>query len=88
MSMLRHTESRVLFFASMMLASLLLVVLGNWAIPGILGSLMVGIAILPNAATVLYAPFIPKNFYGNEFLFLFIAIGVLSFVFGCIAFGF
>ncbi len=85
--MFRNTESRSLFLAAMILGSLLLLVLGNWLLSGILGSITVGAAVLLNAGAVLYTPFVPRHFYGNTFACLLVLVTIVATLFGCVAFG-
>lgn len=54
--MLRNNESRFAFYAFLLLTAVLLAVVGQWALAGIFGSVVLGAAILTHVVATLFAP--------------------------------
>jgi hypothetical protein len=85
--MLRNNESRFAFYAFLLLASVLLAVVGQWAFGGAFGSVVMGGAVVVSVIATLFAPHVidwPNA--GQEVVLCGLAL-VAALVVGCVTFG-
>jgi uncharacterized membrane protein len=85
--MFNSEGQRSAFYFAVALAAICLAVLGQFALGGLLGSIVLGVAVLANVVTVLFGAQVPRSLYdGGMKLFALLSV-VVSLVVGVIAFG-